>query len=113
MDDLSKLPEEFLPNIEDLPGELGQLARDISTISPDKAIRITLLLEQRYRGTSLYFHNCDAIRRRVRNIKIIERYNGGERVEDIARSVGKSARQIWNILGKEPGVEDNRQMKLF
>ena len=114
MDDLTKLPDEYLPEIDDLPGELAQLAREIAVfVGPKMAVRIVLLLERSYRGTSIYFHNVDAIRRRVRNQKIIERYSAGERVDDIARSIGMSSRQVWNILGNEPDVEDVRQMKLF
>jgi Mor family transcriptional regulator len=113
MDDLTKLPNEFLPAIDDLPGELPDLARTIEALFPGLGVRVTLALEQRYRGTPVYFHNADGIRRRVRNQRIIERYSSGERADDIARSVGMSSRQIWNILGEVPGVDDNRQMKLF
>ena len=114
MDDLTKLPAEFLPQANELPGELSQLAREISSVlGPEMAVRITLLLEQRYRGTSVSFHNADAIRRRVRDRRIVERFNAGERADDIARSVGMSSRHVWNILGREPVVEDNRQLKLF
>ena len=113
MDDLTKLPDEYLPAIDDLPGELAQLAREIASVCPEMAVRIVLLLERSYRGTSIYFHNVDAIRRRVRNARIIARYTEGERVDDIARSIGMSSRQVWNILGNEPDVEDGRQLKLF
>lgn len=114
MDDLTKLPDDYLPEIDDLPGELAQLAREISLVlDSTMAVRLVLLLEQKYRGTSLYFHNVDAIRRRVRNARIVARYSAGERADDIARSLGMSSRHIWNILGQEPEIEDNRQMKLF
>jgi Mor family transcriptional regulator len=114
MDDLTKLPDDYLPEIDDLPGELAQLAREIAQVLPDKqAVRLVLLLEQRYRGTAVYFHNADAIRRKVRNARIVERYTTGERVDDIARSTNMSSRHIWNILGCEPVLEDTRQMKLF
>jgi len=114
MDDLTKLPDEFLPEIDDLPGELQPLARAIAELlGPKMAVRLVLHLEQLYRGTAIYFHNADAIRRRVRDRRIVERYNSGERVDDIARSAGISARHVWNILGREPDVEDTRQMRLF
>ncbi len=113
MDDLTKLPDEFLPEIDELPGELAPLSREIATVAPHLAVRIALILEQKYRGTSIYFHNVDGLRRKVRDRRIIERYSARETVDDIARSVGLSSRQVWNILGREPGVEDNRQLKLF
>jgi Mor family transcriptional regulator len=114
MDDLTKLPDDYLPEINDLPGELAQLAREIALVLPEKqAVRLVLLLEEKYRGTSLYFHNVDALRRKVRNARIVERYTEGERVDDIARSTNMSSRHVWNILGREPDLEDTRQMKLF
>lgn len=113
MDDLSRLPDEFLPTIEELPGELAGLARVIEEVDPGMGVRLALALEAAFRGTSVYFHNADALRRKVRDQRIVERYTAGERVDDIARSVGMSSRHIWNILGREPMVEDNRQLKLF
>jgi Mor family transcriptional regulator len=113
MDDLTKLPDEFLPKIDELPGELATLARTIEAVAPGLGVRLTLVLESAFRGTAVYFHNVDNLRRKVRDQRIIERYNAGERVDDIARSVGKSSRHIWNILGREPGLEDERQLKLF
>lgn len=113
MDDLAKLPNEFLPTIDELPGELAALARAIEAVEPGLGVRLALALEAEFRGTSVYFHNADAIRRRVRDQRIVERYTAGEKVDDIARSVGMSSRHIWNILGREPMVEDNRQLKLF
>lgn len=114
MDDLTKLPDEYLPQIDDLPGELAQLARVIARlVGPVLAVRIVLLLEQAYRGTSIYMHNTDGLRRKARNARIVERYNAGERADDIARSVGMSSRQVWNILGNEPELEDTRQLRLF
>ena len=114
MDDLTELPDEYLPKIDDLPGELAQLAREIAVITGDEqAVRIVLHLEQQFRGTAVYFHNLDQLRRKVRDRTIIERYTAGEKADDIARSVGRSSRQIWNILGREPHIEDSRQLSLW
>lgn len=113
MDDLIKLPDDFLPEIDELPGALPELARAIEAVFPGLGVRVTLVIERRYRGTILYVHNADAIRRRVRDRRVVERYGAGETVDSIARSVCLSSRQVWNILGREPGVEDNRQLKLF
>jgi Mor family transcriptional regulator len=111
MDDLTKLPDEFLPTIDELPGELASLARALESVVPGMGVRLALALESAFRGTSVYFHNVDNLRRKVRDKRIIERYNSGERVDDIARSVGMSSRHIWNILGREPG--EDKQLKLF
>lgn len=113
MDDLTRLPDAYLPEINDLPGDLAMLARVIEAAAPGYGVRLALALEAEFRGTTIYIHNVDALRRRVRDMRIIERYNAGERVEDIARSVFMSSRHVRNILGREPGVEDNRQLKMF
>jgi Mor family transcriptional regulator len=113
IDDLTKLPDELIPRIEDLPGDLAQLAMIVEEIMPGKGVVTVLRMEKEYRGTAIYFHNLDGLRRRVRDAWIIERYNSGEKVADIARDprIGLSARQVWNILGREP--VDERQLKLF
>jgi Mor family transcriptional regulator len=112
-DDLTKLPAEFMPEIDALPGDLAQLAKIIDEVVPGMGVRIVLRLEKEYRGTGIYFHNLDGFRRRVRDAWVRSRADGGEKVKDIARDprVGLCARQVWNILGTEP--VDERQLKLF
>lgn len=107
----SELPMEMLPNIDELPGDLAQLARVIEEVAPGMGVRIVLQLVKEYRGTPIYIRNLDDLERRVRDQKIIDRYGLGERVVDIARDVGLSDRQIWKILGREPGMD--KQLKLF
>ena len=106
-----EIADEFLPTIEELPGDLGHLARVIEGLVPGKGVRIVLALADEYRGTTVYFHNIDWLKRRQRDIGIIARYDGGERVADIARDVSLSERQVWKILGREPG--EDKQMRLF
>ena len=111
--DPAKLPDDFIPEIDDLPGDLAQLARILEEVVPGQGVRIVLRLEKEYRGTGIYFHNLDGFRRRLRDAWIRARYDGGERVEDIARDprVGLAVRRIWDVLGKEP--VNARQLKLF
>ena len=115
-DDLLDIPDEFLPEIDDLPGELARVARIIDRIAPGHGVRAVLALAAEYRSTPIYVHNLDKLQRRVRDQKIIARYSAGERAECIARSARVSLRHLWTILGREPGVarvEDERQLKLF
>ena len=49
--------------------------------------------------------------RPIRDLWIIEMYDAGYRATDIARAVGLCERQVWNILGREPG--EDKQMRLF
>lgn len=109
--DLKQIPDDLIPQIDELPGDLSQLAKAIEEIAPGLGVKIVLRIAAEFRGTTVYFHNLDAIDRKVRNRKILERYDNGERVPEIARDVHLSERQVWAILGKEPGEE--RQLSLF
>jgi len=78
---------------------------------PGRGVELALLLGEKYRGTTMYFHNVDQLFRRLRNDWLIDQYGSGVKVAELARTVRLSERQVWEILGKEPGEE--RQMKLF
>ena len=108
---IDELPNDLIPRIDELPGDLSQLARVIDEIVPGFGVKVVLRIAEDFRGTNVYFHNLDALLRLARNRLIIERYDYGERVSEIARDVRLSERQVWAILGKEPGEE--RQLKLF
>ncbi len=110
-ENLPSIPAEYQPGIEDLPGDLSQLARFIEEMVPGQGVRVVLKLAEEYRGTSIYFHNLDSLKRRIRDIEIIRRYDNGERPADIARDVSLSERQVWKILGRD--TEEDRQMRLF
>ncbi len=103
--------EENLPTLEELPGDLPELAKLIDEMVPGHGVRVVMRLAREYRSTYVYFHNLDALERKKRDIEIIKRYEGGERPADIARDVELSERQVWKILGREPG--EDKQMKLF
>jgi Mor family transcriptional regulator len=113
IEDLSNLPEDLLPEIKDLPGDLAHLATVIESVAPGLGVRLVLRLVAEYRGTGIYFHNTDWLKRRIRDAWIIERYNRGERVVEIARDpmIGLSDRQVWTIIGRSP--DEDKQMKLF
>ncbi len=109
--DLTKLPRKHWPTIDELPGELANVARIIDSVAPGKGVEAVMQLEKRYESVMVYIHTLDPVRRRLRNRWIIERYTAGEKVSDIARDVGLSSRQIWTILGRDP--DNDRQLKLF
>ncbi len=110
-DDLTKLPPELMPTIEELPGDLRRIAEIIDEVAPGCGVLAGLRLEAEYRGTAAYFHNMDEWRRKLRNNWIRRRYDQGGRPNDIAREANLAIRQFWNIVGCEP--VDDRQLKLF
>jgi len=109
--ELEQLPDDLVPGIDELPGDLAQLARVIEEIVPGFGVLIVLRIVREFRGTYLYCRNLDDLRRQARNRRIIERYDAGDRVPEIARWARLSERQVWTILGKEPG--EDRQLSLF
>lgn len=108
---MQNIPDDLIPRIEELPGDLSQLARIIEEVAPSLGVKIVLRVASEFRGTHVYFHNLDGIERRARNRNILEMYDKGTRVPEIARIVRLSERQVWTILGKEPGEE--KQLNLF
>ena len=108
MDDL---PADLYPTIEELPGDLSQVAAIIEKMAPGLGVKITLLLAGRFRGTTSYWHNVDALTRKARDRWVREHFDRGERVPDMARTVRLSERRVWAILGTEP--VDDRQGRLW
>lgn len=105
------IPDDLIPRIEELPGDLSELARVVEEVAPGLGVKIVLRVAAEFRGTHVYFHNLDAIERKARNRVILEMYDNGTRVPEIARIVRLSERQVWTVLGKDPGEE--RQFALF
>lgn len=111
MSDLANIPDDLIPGIDDLPGDLAQLARTVESVVPGHGVRVVLRIVKEFRGTHIYCRNLDGLQRAVRDRWVIEMYTNGARVAEIARVVHLSERQVWTILGREP--EDDRQLSLF
>jgi len=105
------LPSDLVPGVNELPGDLAEVATIIERHAPGRGVAITLELAERFRSTYVYFHNTDAIWRAARNRRIVELYTSGTKVPAIAREVNLGEKYVWSLLGKEP--EDNRQLKMF
>jgi Mor family transcriptional regulator len=107
------IPEEYLPKIDELPGELPKIARVIEERCPGLGVPITLALAQTYPGQNLYIHSAKKIEDAVRNDMIRAKYDQGAKVKDLATETGLCTRQIERILAEAGTVEDNRQMRMF
>ncbi len=95
------IPAEKLPLINELPGDLCQMATVITGIVKDDAlaVQIAAALSHEFRGTNIYFHNIDSFMRSARNRHIREDFDAGATAPQIARNYHLSARRIWEILG--------------
>jgi Mor family transcriptional regulator len=89
---LLKLEDDQLPSCEELPGDLPEVAEIVG-------VRLTLELASRFRGTTVHFHNTDALFRKHRNNAIRKEYEDGATAPKLARKFRLSERRIWDILG--------------
>lgn len=102
---IDKLPEEAMPDVTELSGDLRMLADKVG-------VRQALQVAELFDGTParLYGHRRWLVKWRDKQMRG-EYDGGGISVVDLARKYGVSERHAYNILGQEP--VDERQMKLF
>lgn len=103
--DIIDLPDEALPAIEELPGDLRLLAEIVG-------VRMALVVAQRIGGTHLRVPSLKPWVRRIRDRWMRRTYDqGGITVVELARRVRLGERQTYVILGQaEP---DERQRSLW
>ena len=105
---LMEVPDEFLPPIEGLPGDLAKIAEAVRPyVSNDcAAVRVVFALSIDFESTQLYFHNLDDFRRRWRNLMLRQDYDRMSRsgepniIQRLARKYSLSVRWAWDILGR-------------
>lgn len=90
----------------------------IRNINPDHPLAkcigieaLTQLVTKTGGGRWLYVARCHKGLMNRRNRNIVEAYDGGEKVESLARRYRLSDRRIWDILGST--VVDDRQQSFF
>lgn len=98
------LPEDALPEITELTGDLRLLADLIG-------VKLALLVAQAVGGTMLRIPKADRWIRRHRDKCMRRDFDNDMSGTAVARKYKLGERQTWNILGSpEP---DERQLKLF
>lgn len=108
------IPEEYLPKIEDLPGELSRIAAVIERRYPGLGVPITLLLAQAFPGQGIYLHNVRALERAVRDDILRVRYDRGVRLKDLATETGLCTRHVERILARALGRKKvDKQMQMW
>lgn len=104
-------PFEPSPESAVLNDDMERIVEIVEKLAPGKGANIVVQMAKEFAGTYVYFLQNDKMFRKPRNEWIIEQYEAGYRVADIARILQKSERQIWTILGREPA--QNKQLNLF
>jgi Mor family transcriptional regulator len=106
-DDIIELPDDALPDIEELAGDLRLLAEIVG-------VKLALLVAQRLGGTPLRIATGRKWVLRRRNKMMRAEYDrGGITVVDLARKYRVGERQAYNILGSPDDTPPARQYKLW
>lgn len=96
------IPEEYLPEIAELPGDLRRIAQAMAEhYAPAEAVRIATLLGQLFPGIPLYMHNVNKLLLTIRDDAIRAERDGGASVKELAIRYRRSTRQIENIIGQD------------
>lgn len=107
---LASLPENLLPGLAEMPGELARIAAAIEEIAPGKGVRAALRIVDEYGATPIYIQNMESFRAKLRNREIIKLYDGGMTANEIARRLDVSESTVRKALAD---TVDDRQLKLF
>lgn len=110
-----EIPEEYLPEIDELPGDLARIATEVEEVWPGMGVKIAILIAQLFKGVPIYPHNIDKLLLRIRDDSIRGEYDGGAKVKDLAIKYKLSTRWVENILAQPPSQEElkKKQFSLF
>lgn len=72
------IPEEYRPKIEELPGQLPELAEAVEEEFPGMGVAVTLAVAQRFGGTAFYVHGVDKILLQMRDDAIRAEFDDKE-----------------------------------
>ena len=99
------LPDDALPGLDELNGDLRMLAELVG-------VRRALEISELFNGTTACFFGHQRFLNRWRDKQIRAEYDrGGITVSKLARKYTICERQMYNILGQQPG--EDRQLRLF
>lgn len=115
MSKIIEIPEEYLPEIDDLPGDLRRIARGVEDVWPDMGVKVAIMLAQVFKGVAIYPRNIDPLLLRIRDDAIRKEYDRGAKVKDLAIKNGLCTRTIENVLSQAPSQEElkSRQYSLW
>ncbi|WP_310598825.1 Mor transcription activator family protein [Desulfobulbus sp.] len=114
---LTGLPEQYRPPIDELPGHMQVIARAMEMDFPGLGVLITLALAQRVGGGPVYIHKMDKLMLSWRNDQIIAMYDrGGITIRELAWMWRLSQSSIEKILAQPSTGQkalEEKQLRLF
>ncbi len=111
-----ELPDDCLPDIEELPGDLRRIAKAVEEVWPGHGVKVAMLLGQLFPGIPLYINSVKKFARKRRDAAIRAEYDqGGITVKDLAIKYRRSKRRIEQILAQPESQEEikSRQQSLW
>ncbi len=105
--------ERFEPKTEDarFSDDLDHLVAIIDKIAPGIGRRAMVAIAKEFASTYVYIPKPSHIFCNARTQWVLDQYDAGHRVQNIARKCELSESQVWKILGKVPG--EDKQLALF
>ncbi|MBU0944255.1 MAG: hypothetical protein KJ804_12355 [Proteobacteria bacterium] len=113
MSKVVKIPEEYWPEIDALPGDLAFIARGLEQYLPGSGVQVTLILAQVFKGQPLYIRGIEELLLKIRNDAIRKEYDSGAKVKELAFKFDLSVRWVEDILAREEQSQEDKQMRLF
>ena len=112
--ELRNLPQKYLPNLEELPGDMQLIASALEDAFPAMGVQICMVLAQRFGGSPLYIRKLNGAFLEWRNDRIRAMYDqGGITGRELGWYWGLSQSSIEKILAETPKNNKERQMQLF
>jgi Mor family transcriptional regulator len=107
------LPDDALPTIAELPGDLRRVAEIIrpAVASDLVAVRLVFAMADEFAGTDIYCSGTGKWKRKYRDQRIRNEYDAGTKAPQLARRYNLSERWVWDILGRLP--PDEKQLGLW
>lgn len=111
-----EIPPEYLPEIDDLPGDLQRIAAAVEEVRSGQGVSVALLLGQLFPGIPLYPHNIENLARRIRDDAIRAEYGqGNTTAKELAIKNKLSLRRVEQILAQAPSQDElkSKQISMF
>jgi Mor family transcriptional regulator len=106
------IPDEYLPAIEALPGDLRLAAMAVEPYLPGMGVKVAMILATEYRGQSLYFRGIDYLEKQIRDEAIRREYDQGVRIIELGLKYNLCRSAVEKIVARPDQAED-RQLRMF
>lgn len=109
---ITVIPDDALPTIAELPGDLRRLAEIIAPRVADEltAVKLVFDLVAEFKSTYIYFRSLEEWSRQWRDSQMRAEYDAGGKMAVIARRWKVSERWGWEIVGRP---DEGKQMRIW